>query len=294
MPNQLPTTDKIRLRAISGAEPDAEQVLDAVDRVLMAAYRVTSRRDRIERFLRAEPGGWVVAEDAGKVVAAGGCISYPDAGFGWIGLIGTLPTAERRGLGRLVTQWIVDYLASKGCASVLDGSAAGAPLYARIGFHDAGVSRLLQAPSTVAKVANSKTTPAVPSDLPAIAKYDRARFGADRSRLLNLMFDLYPDRIVVVRNEGEILGFGVAQDDAIGPVVADTEIVCRDVLSALCNLSWVAPPKLVLPPETDYGPLVSELGFVELRSLRRQQLGRTGSLPGRRNTMAAQSSFGEG
>jgi GNAT superfamily N-acetyltransferase len=293
-------SSRIRLRPITGNEPDSDQLLEAIDQVLMAAYGVTSRRDRLRRFLLVEPGGWVVAEDDGVVVATGGCIAYPDAGFGWIGLIGTAPMAERRGLGRLVTQWIVDYLATKGCASVLDGSAAGAPLYARMGFEDVGVSRLLEARATMLPLQSPAhphsvgVTPAAINDLPAIAEYDNSRFGADRSRLLHAMFDLYPNRSVVVRRDGDVLGYGIAQDDAIGPVVADSEEACRDVLSALLNLSWNTPPKLVLPPESNYAQLLSDLGFVELRALRRQQFGRTGPLPGLRHTLAAQSSFGEG
>jgi GNAT superfamily N-acetyltransferase len=285
---------ELTLRAMNGREPDLDSLLDQIDAVLMAAYKTTSRRNRVERFLQVEPGGWVVAEERGEVVAVGGCISYPDAGFGWVGLIGTSPPAERRGLGRLVTQWIVDYLASKGCAAVLDGSASGAPLYARMGFTDFGVSRMMQAPNRVFPIVDSRVAVADAEDLELIAHYDRPRFGADRSRLLRAMFDLYPGRALVVRHLGDVIGFGIAQDDSIGPLVADTESAARDLLSALCNLSWSAPPRLVLAPETVHADVAIELGFTEQRALRRQQLGRSGPLPGQRTTILAQASFGEG
>jgi GNAT superfamily N-acetyltransferase len=285
---------ELTLRSITGTESDIDTVLDGVDTVLMAAYKTTSRRDRVQRFLQVEPGGWVVIEQRGQVVATGGCISYPDAGFGWVGLIGTDPQAERRGLGRIVTQWVVDYLASKGCASVLDGSASGAPLYARMGFVDCGASHLMQAPNRVYRIEDSRVSVARADDLAEIARYDRPRFGADRSRLVRAMFDLYPGRVLVARHLGGVIGFGVAQNDSIGPLVADTESAARDLLSALCNLPWASPAKMVLAPETAHTDVVVQLGFTEQRTLRRQQLGRTGSLPGQRATMLAQASFGEG
>jgi GNAT superfamily N-acetyltransferase len=285
---------ELTLRALTGRETEIESLLDSVDAVLMAAYKTTSRRNRVERFLEVEPGGWVIAEERGDVVAVGGCISYPDAGFGWVGLIGTSPPAERRGLGRLVTQWIVDYLQSKGCAAVLDGSASGAPLYARMGFADFGVSRMMQAPRRVFPIEDSRVAVARVADLEIISRYDQPRFGADRSRLIRAMFDLYPGRVLVARHLGDVIGFGIAQDDSIGPLVADTESAARDLLSALCNLPWEAPPKLVLAPETVHADVLNSLGFTEQRSLRRQQLGRSGPLPGQRTTTLAQTSFGEG
>ncbi len=285
---------ELTLRALTGREPDIGLLLDRVDAVLMSAYKTTSRRNRVERFLQVEPGGWVIAEERGEVVAVGGCISYPDAGFGWVGLVGTSPPEERRGLGRLVTQWVVDYLNSKGCAAVLDGSASGAPLYARMGFSDFGVSRMLQAPRRVFPIQDSRVAVAGSEELEMISRYDEPRFGADRSRLLRALFDLYPGRVLVARHLGEVIGFGVAQEDSIGPLVADTESAARDLLSALCNLPWDAPPKLVLASETVHADVVFELGFTEQRTLRRQQLGRSGPLPGQRTTTLAQTSFGEG
>ena len=136
------------LRALTGQEPDIEQLLDDIDAVLQAAYRAPSWKFRVQRFLRVQPGGWVVARQENEVVAVGGCIAYPDAGFGWIGLIATSPSSQRHGAGRTVTQWAVDHLKSLGCASVLDASLAGAPLYVRMGFDDVGVSVLME-PSVV-------------------------------------------------------------------------------------------------------------------------------------------------
>jgi GNAT superfamily N-acetyltransferase len=120
--------------------------LEAIDEIVQRAYRMPSRIERIKRFLLVEGGVWAVAETDGALVSVGGAIAYPDGGFGWIGLIGTDPTMVGRGGGRVVTQFLVDELASRGCRSALDASEAGAPLYRAMAFTDHGRVTKLHAP----------------------------------------------------------------------------------------------------------------------------------------------------
>jgi GNAT superfamily N-acetyltransferase len=284
----------VSLRAIRGDEPDLDALLTRIDAVLISSFKTGSRRSVVERFLRVEPNGWVVAEEGEVLLAVGGCIAYRDAGFGWLGLIGTSPDAQHRGLGRSVTTWLVDYLAKEGCAAVLDGSASGAPLYESMGFSDFGRSQMMLAPDVVPHVEDTRIGVAHAADLQRIYRYDLPRFGADRSRLLQAMFELYPGRVLFAQDQGAILGFGIAQDHAIGPVVAENASVAKALLSALCCLPWPTNPRMVLASETAYTNVVLELGFVEQRALRRQQLGRSGPLPGNRAVTLAQTSFGEG
>ena len=68
------------LRALTGQEPDIEQLLDDIDAVLQAAYRAPSWKFRVQRFLRVQPGGLVVAQQENEVVAVGGCSSAPAVG----------------------------------------------------------------------------------------------------------------------------------------------------------------------------------------------------------------------
>src|SRR5829696_4991256 len=110
----------------------------AMDDVMQRAYRPPSFRAQIELFGELQPDGVIVAEEADVIVGTGCCIAYPDAGFGWIGLIATEPAHERRGIGQMVTEEAARTLASYGCAAALDASASGAPLYARMGFTDHG------------------------------------------------------------------------------------------------------------------------------------------------------------
>jgi GNAT superfamily N-acetyltransferase len=274
-----------------------ERSLDAVDQVLMRAYKMTSRRSRVKRYVALEPGGWVTIRDGSDVVGVGGCIAYRTGGFGWIGLIGTDPSAERKGIARTITAWLVDYLATRGCASVLDASAAGAPLYERMGFADAGLSHVLLAPEVVMASTVLKTDvivdAMVSTDLSAVSSYDTPRFGADRFALLEYLLSEEPGRSVVARRDGRVVGYAMAQSDSIGPVVADDPDVVRALLGSLLATRWAAPPRLVVPPESMFHAVVSDLGFSVVRSLRRQQLG-INALPGSRELICAQTSLGEG
>lgn len=276
----------------------SDTLLDEIDALLMRAYGSGSRRSRVERFLAVEHGGWVLLRDADRVVGVGGYVGYPIGGFGWIGLVATDPDAERRGFGRIVTQALADRLTALGCWSVLDGSAKGAPLYERMGFVDHGESRLFLAPTDIGPGRgvplglHNSTIEEI--GLTRVSEYDAVAFGADRSSLLRLLGDLFVGRSVVLCGaDGRVVGYGIAQDDGIGPVVADDDTTGALIVDSLLRLSWDAAPWLIVPPGSLFAPAAESMGFVLQRSLRRQHLG-IGTLPGRRELICAQISFGEG
>jgi GNAT superfamily N-acetyltransferase len=274
-----------------------DTLLGEIDRILMRAYGFTSRRSQVERCLRVEGGGWLVLREHGRVVATAGYLAYPTGGYGWIGLVATDPDAQRRGYARVVTQAAIDRLNELGCACALDASARGAPVYEAMGFTEHGHSRLFTAPSGVVDRADGPAdlrvdsmNSAAPADLVA---YDTLAWGADRGSLLRCLFTTYPGRHAVVRRGERIVGYGIAQADAIGPVVADDAVVARLVIAELRTLPWAEPPRLIVPPESRYAGVIESMGFALQRALRRQHLG-IDTLPGRRELLCAQSSFGEG
>src|SRR4051794_27243830 len=114
-----------------------------MDVVMQQAYGASSFADSIQRFVATQPDGLVVVEERGKVVGTGCCIAYEEGGFGWIGLVATAPRHQRRGIATIVTERLSAILADHGCASVLDASAAGAPVYERMGFIDHGLTTVM-------------------------------------------------------------------------------------------------------------------------------------------------------
>jgi ribosomal protein S18 acetylase RimI-like enzyme len=288
-------------------------LLGEIDGVLMRAYLGTSKADRVLRWLAVQPDGWVIArasegEDA-AVIGCGGFIAYTDGGFGWIGLIATDPTAERRGVGRALTQWCVDELTARGCASVLDGSGKGSPLYESMGFADLGWSAVYsyvdaagaagdgERPDTL-DVATDTVRPVTPSDSAAIVALDQRVFGADRTRLLTYVIERYANRGFLAERQGELVGYVCAQDDAIGPLVAIDDQSARSLIRRAVSLEWAAPPTIRVGPPRQVSPdapdeFFRRNGFVLQRKLRRQHLG-IGELPGERMHLYGMASFGEG
>ncbi len=281
--------------------PDGE-LLTEIDGVLVRAYGGASRRARIERFLNVEGAGWVMVRRAGRVVSVGAWIGYPTGGFGWIGLVATEPHAQGGGLGRVITEALIERLRGMGCAAVLDGSPSGAPLYERMGFSDFGLSHALAAPAQIvlptsaalaSRLKGVQVVPIVGEVTETVLSFDKRSFGADRGSLLSYLLKASPGRCVAALSEAGLIGYGVAQDDLIGPVVADSAIALQAIVQSLHSLDFGSTPSLLVPPECAFLPALMELGFTSTRTLRRQHLG-IRDLPGVRGRLCAQASFGEG
>ncbi len=271
---------------------EPEVVFAAMDRVMQHAYGVASFRRQIEWFRAVQPDGLFVAEDDGTIVGTGCGIAYPDAGFGWVGLVSTAASHERRGIGTMVTDRVVDMLASHGCAPVLDASVAGQPVYARMGFTVHGTVRIMTLP-TANPATGGDVEPITASDRAAVCAYDAGVFGADRSALLHLLIDADPNRCGLVRAAGGgIAGFVVGQASAVGPLAADDADVLAALLGFAAGLDWPDGSKLTVPPETRYLDDLAALGCTTTRELRHMRRG--APAPPDRAVASAQRSPGSG
>ncbi|MGZ4739504.1 MAG: GNAT family N-acetyltransferase [Ilumatobacteraceae bacterium] len=277
-------------------DPSSEPAtLDAMDDVMQRAYGVSSFRTSINRFVAAQPDGLAVVEHNGSVVGTGCCVAYPDGGFGWIGLVATLPRFERRGIATAITAFLGDVLAGHGCASVLDASAAGGPVYARMGFADCGLTRVLVFAGRRARATKNHRScaPLTAGDFDEVVAYDAIRFGASRSTLLTALIDQHPGRALVLRRDGNVVGYLIAQETTLAPVIADDPESLSRLLGAALRLHWTSPPRICVPPESGHLDSLLALGFEQRRELRHMQRGIDG-LPGVRNRIAGLVSLGEG
>jgi GNAT superfamily N-acetyltransferase len=276
-------------------DPAAEPAtLDAMDDVMGQAYGVSSFRGSIDRFAAVQPDGLVVLEDEGSVVGTGCCVAYPEGKFGWIGLVATLPGFERRGIGTAITEYLSDVLAGYDCAAVLDASVVGGPVYERMGFTDRGLTRVMgfvggNQPETVV----DECEPLTADDLDEVVRFDAPRFGATRRGLLANVIERHPGRALVLRRRGRVTGYLVAQQGTIAPVVADTSESLATLITAALQLDWPRPPRINVPPESGHIATLQRLGFEQRRELRHMRRG-IKTLPGRRQSIAAQVSLGEG
>lgn len=258
------------------------------------AYGPSTFRDSIDRFVAAQPDGLAVVELDGRVIGTGCCVAYSNGGFGWIGLIATEPDFERRGIATAITVLLNSVLECHGCMPVLDASAAGAPVYERMGFDDLGATTVMSlAEDRPAATANEGCEPITAGDFEAIVDFDAARFGAPRSRLLAKLFEQQPGRALMLRRGGQLAGYLVAQEGTLGPVVADDAAALDALVSVARHLDFSAPPRINVPPESQHVDALLELGFVQSRQLRHMRRG-IAHLPGRRECIAGMVSLGEG
>ncbi|MCU1393445.1 MAG: family N-acetyltransferase [Ilumatobacteraceae bacterium] len=285
----------ITLRAV--ALDEAAEMVPVMDAVMQRAYAAPSFRAQIEWYVAVQPDAVIVAEEDGVVVGTGCGIAYPDAGFGWIGLIGTAPTHERRGIGAMVTERVAAVLNEHGCASALDASRAGAPLYARLGFTDHGPTTVLSVPLQAESALAATASPArvaTVGDLDEIVDYDERVFGADRRVLIELLIRQYPGRCALVRDAGgAVVGWVLAQHVTIGPLAADDGDVLATLVRFAASLPWEHGARICVPPESAHLAALVELGCVPMRELRHMRRG-MGALPGHTAPYAGRISLGIG
>ncbi len=273
------------------AEP---ATLGAMDEVMQQAYAMSSFRVSIDRFATLQPDGLVVVEEAGSVVGTGCCVAYPDGGFGWVGLVATAPGFERRGIGTAITEHLSTVLAGYGCASVLDASLKGGPMYARMGFADHGLTRVMGFDGDRSVTADTdECAPLTADDFDEVVRFDTPRFGASRRDVLAKVVEQHPDRALVLRRRGKVHGYLVAQESTLAPVVTDTSESLITLITAALRLGWIAPPRINVPPESGHIATLQRLGFEHRRDLRHMRRG-IQSLPGRRESIAGLISLGEG
>ena len=130
----------------------------------------------------------IVAEADGQIVGTG--VGTASGAVGWIGTIFIAPDRRGQGLGRAVTQAIIDRLGSAGCRSlVLVATSEGRRLYERMGFEVETQYRILQAIGLPPADQEDGVRPFEAADLPAIERLDREATGEDRAHAIRRLAD---------------------------------------------------------------------------------------------------------
>jgi predicted N-acetyltransferase YhbS len=168
----------------------------------------------------------IVAELAGRVIATG--VGTVNGRSGWVGTVFVEPERRGRGLGRAVTERVIDDLDAAGCRTlVLTASTEGRPLYERMAFETTAEYVIVEAvggdPTEDAEL-RPPTPPRTgvrrfePADLPAILALDRAASGEDRAHLVAALANPATTRCAVT--DGEIRGFRLRPPWGGGALVA--------------------------------------------------------------------------
>jgi predicted N-acetyltransferase YhbS len=188
---------------------------------LSQAVRWPHRAEDWQFVLRVGSGH--VAEQDGAVIGTGLCWKQGDH-HASLGMIIVSPEHQGKGIGRELMRLLLEELGDR-CV-LLNATAAGQPLYERMGF--AAIGTLCQHQGTLAAIApvasdcGARVRPAGPEDLPAIITLANRATGMTRDALVRELAGM--GQVSVLERDGMPLGFSIMRQfgrgHVIGPLVA--------------------------------------------------------------------------
>jgi GNAT superfamily N-acetyltransferase len=270
----------------------------AIDDVLRRSYDANhSFRSEIERYLLLQSECSFVARENSRVVGFGASIDY--GAFSYIGLIGTDPNFQNRGIGHLIVDRILKRLDERKCpAALLDARPAAAPLYEQYGFvEEDSTDVFTRKKSPLTKTEHSQNIASLSrEEVPELESFDHPIFGARRNELILSLWNDDPKRFLVSRDlTGRIDGYIVAQSRRIGPWVAASENVAECLLTRALGFSFEneEPAVFVSGANLNAHALLDRFGFEFQRSLQHMCRG-TKVKRDRRTKLYGQASLGFG
>jgi predicted N-acetyltransferase YhbS len=161
-----------------------------------------------------------VAEAAGRIVGTG--VASVHGPGGWVGVIFVDPSRRRSGLGRRITETVIDHLEASGVRSmVLIASPMGRPLYEQLGFRvfERQVRFTIDGLPPEAAPPDPRVRAFEPGDLAAVLRLDREATGEDRAAIIREL--VTPETaIVAVGENGEVRGYLARSPWRGGAVIA--------------------------------------------------------------------------
>ncbi|QBD80597.1 GNAT family N-acetyltransferase [Ktedonosporobacter rubrisoli] len=217
--------------------------LKIADTITMEAFVSPSRYEALLQGLQLQPDGWFLARLDGEPIGFGGAINYGP--FAYVGQVGVVPSAQRRGIGQAIMEHTIAWLEGQCCPSILlDASASGVGLYRRLGFvEDDRVLRLSREPAAYkAPTPVENVSLLQMADLADLAAFDAPYFGAERSAVLASFLERFPRQALLTRNAaGQISGFLILQTSpvaqSLGPWVAESVAAAECLLQRALELA---------------------------------------------------------
>jgi len=204
-------------------------------------------------FVEPPSGAWLVERD-GAVIGTSALARYDK--LAWVAMMLVDPAERRAGLGARLLTAALDAAAGAPCIG-LDATPLGEPLYRKFGFVESyGLMRMTASNTPSA----GRSAGAAGKSVRATCDMDREVFGADRSRLLESLFQRAPESAWTVEGRGYCFGRPGHLYHQLGPVVANDP----GTATALVTQALAAHPCTMDVP-LDKVPWAKSLGFVEER-----------------------------
>lgn len=174
------------------------------------------------RFMNMEPTGCFVAElNGASVGTTATCILGQVA---WIAMVLVDVSARGRGVGTALLKHALNYLDERKVKTVrLDATPAGQPIYEKLGF--VPEYKLVRFEGiTLSDKKKPVVTKPTPEVFASIIEFDNRMTGTDRAKMLNRLFEEFPENIRLLRHGDIVEGYITTRPGAnavqIGPCIA--------------------------------------------------------------------------
>jgi GNAT superfamily N-acetyltransferase len=250
-------TGAARLRPLTAEDIPAAQALTAA---LRWPHRVEDWS-----FGLALGQGLAAELDGNLVGTALGWCYGPDHAA--LGLVVVADAAQGRGLGRALTQGVLDLLGGR--SVLLNATVAGMPLYRALGFARTGTIRQHQGSTFSAEIVplppGQRLRPLGRRDAPMLAALDAQALGMPRAAVIEALLPLSDG--VVLDREGEAIGFALirrfGRGQVIGPVVAPDPEAARALIAHGLGSRQGQFIRVDVPEESGLSPWLESLGLDE-------------------------------
>ncbi|MCF3641503.1 GNAT family N-acetyltransferase [Rhizobium sp. TRM95111] len=238
--------------------------------------------DDADPFWTADPGGYFLAELAGRPAAAVSMVRYGD-GFAFLGFYIAHPDFRGQGIGRALWQHAV---AAAGPRTIgLDGVVAQQENYRRSGFAYTHGNMRYGGRLRTEPVRDKRVIPVAPVHMPMIVDYD-ARFNpAPRPAFIGQWArETETRRSLVLIDDGTIAGLGTIRacrgGRKIGPLFADTAMNADLLFRALVMEAGAGDVYLDIPvPNGEAKALCARHGLEPVFETARMYRGEAPGLP---------------
>ena len=229
------------------------------------------------RLLRLEPNGCFCATMDGDVVGTTTTTTYRPE-LAWIGMVLVDPERRQLGIATKLMNVAMEYLSKTEVTTIkLDATGVGFPLYQKLGFKEESLIERW------AGVAGPEFVAGSPLDTEAHRQalvLDREAFGADRSKLVEMLIDDYYIKPPIAKNlDGRLTGYGLARHGTaavyVGPLLATEREGAATLLDGL--LSQMPGQRVYIDLNTEFDGgrrLLADRGFVKQRDLIRMSYGK--------------------
>jgi len=229
------------------------------------------------RLLRLEPNGCFCATMDGDVVGTTTTTTYRPE-LAWIGMVLVDPERRQLGIATKLLNVAMEYLSKTEVTTIkLDATGVGFPVYQKLGFKEESLIERW------AGIAGPESVAGSPLDTEAHRQalvLDREAFGADRSKLVEMLIDDYYVKPVIAKNlDGRLTGYGLARHGAaavyVGPLLATEREGAATLLDGL--LSQMPGQRVYIDLNTEFDGgrrLLADRGFVKQRDLIRMSYGK--------------------